>query len=84
MHRIAASFPDSARADEALQKIHELRDNHIFRGLAALCSPGATFEAAQKTSKDVVQRIGSKGFVGEFAKYGIPSLATHTESLSDV
>ena len=69
MRRVAASFPDFARADEALQKIHELRDNHIFRGLATLSSPGLSLEMALKTSKDVVQRIGSKGFVGEFAKY---------------
>ena len=61
-------FPDSPRAEEALQKVHELRDNHIFKGLALLCAPGASFEAASKLGKDVVQRIGSKGFVGEFAK----------------
>lgn len=68
MRRVAALFPDCARADEALQKIHELRDNHIFRGLALLCTPGTTFEAAVKIGKDIVQRIGSKGFVGDFAK----------------
>lgn len=68
MHRVTASFPDFARANEALQKITELRDNHIFWGLATLCTPGTTLEVAAKTSKDVVQRIGSKGFVGEFAK----------------
>ena len=69
MRRIAAAFPDSARADEALQKIHEMRDGHIFKGLAALCAPGTHPEAAAKVAKDTVQRIGSKGFVGEFAKY---------------
>lgn len=76
MRRIAASFPDSAKADEALQKIHELRDNHIFRGLATLSDSGLSLEIALKTSKDVVQRIGSKGFVGEFAKYAYFVAAT--------
>jgi len=69
MRRVAAAFPDSARADEALQKIHEMRDGHIFKGLAILCAPGTDPEAATKVAKDTVQRIGSKGFVGEFAKY---------------
>ncbi len=69
MRRVAAAFPDSARADEALQKIHEMRDGHIFKGLATLCAPGTDPEAAAKVAKDTVQRIGSKGFVGEFAKY---------------
>ena len=68
MRRVAALFPDSSRANEALQKIHEMRDNHIFRGLATLCAPGTSLEMAAKLSKDIVQRIGSKGFVGEFAK----------------
>ncbi|DBA83186.1 TPA: hypothetical protein ACH3X2_006702 [Trebouxia sp. C0005] len=68
MRRVAAAFPDSARADEALQKIHEMRDGHIFKGLATLCAPGTDPEAAAKLAKDTVQRIGSKGFVGEFAK----------------
>lgn len=73
MRRIAASFPDSARADEALQKIHEMRDGHIFKGLALLCGGGPSLEAAAKVAKDTVQRVGSKGFVGEFAKY-VPSM----------
>ena len=68
IRRIAASFPDSARADEALQRIHEMRDGHIFKGLATLCAAGTTLESATKAAKDTVQRIGSKGFVGEVAK----------------
>lgn len=68
IRRAAASFPDSCRADEAMQKIHEMRDGHIFKGLATLCAAGTSFEAAVKVAKDTVQRIGSKGFVGEFAK----------------
>ncbi|DBA74057.1 TPA: hypothetical protein ACH3X1_010871 [Trebouxia sp. C0004] len=68
IRRVAAAFPDSARADEALQKIHEMRDGHIFKGLATLCAPGTDPEAAAKVAKDTVQRIGSKGFAGEFAR----------------
>lgn len=83
MRRIAASFPDSAKADEALQKIHELRDNHIFRGLATLSDSGLSLEVALKTSKDVVQRI-PKGFVGEFAKYAYFVAATVVLSSSQV
>ncbi len=68
MRRVAGSFPDSARADEAMQKVHEMRDGHIFKGLATLCNPGTDMETAAKVAKDTVQRIGSKGFVGEFAR----------------
>ena len=52
-----------------MQKIHEMRDGHIFKGLATLCAAGTSLEAAAKVAKDTVQRIGSKGFVGEFAKW---------------
>ena len=69
IRRAAAAFPDSSRADEAMHKIHEMRDGHIFKGLATLCAAGTSFEAAAKVAKDTVQRIGSKGFVGEFAKW---------------
>lgn len=51
-----------------MQKIHEMRDGHIFKGLATLSAAGTTAEAAARVAKDTVQRIGSKGFVGEFAK----------------
>ena len=68
IRRISASFPDASRAEEAMQKIHELRDGHIFKGFATLCAAGTTLENAVKVAKDTVQRIGSKGFVGEFAK----------------
>lgn len=68
IRRVSASFPDSSRAEEALQKIHEMRDGHIFKGLATLCAAGTSFEVAAKVAKDTVQRIGSKGFIGEFAR----------------
>ena len=68
MRRITAAFPDSAHAESAMQKIHEMPDGHIFKGLATLCAPGTALEAALKVTKDTVQRNGSKGAVGEFAR----------------
>lgn len=46
-----------------LAKLFEMKDNHIFRGLAALAAYGMSLEAATATGKDVVQ-VGSARNVG--------------------
>jgi hypothetical protein len=38
-----------------LQKLWEMKDNHIFRGLATLAAPGTTLSQATSTGKDVLQ-----------------------------
>lgn len=42
-----------------------MKDNHIFKGLQTLCDPSLTLEEAATVSKDVTQRVGSKGAVGD-------------------
>ncbi|KAK9811630.1 hypothetical protein WJX72_007291 [[Myrmecia] bisecta] len=68
LQRIAASFPEPAKAEDALQKIRDMRDNHIFKALGSLAEPGTSLEAAQKLAKDFVQRVGSRGVVGDTAR----------------
>lgn len=65
---LAKYFHDINKAEDALHKINNMRDNHIFKGLATLASPNTSLETAQKVGKDTVQRIGSKGATGDFAK----------------
>jgi hypothetical protein len=62
------SLPPCLQAEEALTRICQLRDNHIFKGLASLCRPSMTLDAAAPLAKDVVQRIGTRGFVGDVAR----------------
>ena len=48
----AAAFPTStAKAEEHLERLKELRDNTIFRSLAALCQADVSQEEASKLSK---------------------------------
>ena len=48
----AAAFPTStAKAEEHLERLRELRDNSIFKSLAALCQAGVSQEEASKHSK---------------------------------
>lgn len=48
----AAAFPTStAKAEEHLERLRELRDNTIFKSLAALCQADVSLEEASKLSK---------------------------------
>lgn len=51
-HIAAAAFaPEAPRAEAELLKLAELRDNHIFKGLAALAAPGVSLDDATKAAK---------------------------------
>ncbi len=51
--RIAAAFgaPEAPRAEAELIKLADMRDNHIFKGLAALAAPGVSLDEATKHTK---------------------------------
>lgn len=41
VRRVAAQlYGDVARTEDALLKLVDLKDNHIFKSLRALCAPG--------------------------------------------
>jgi hypothetical protein len=49
---VVAAFPlAAAKAEDALLKLRELRDNNIFRALSELASGGLSMEQAAKLSK---------------------------------
>ncbi|BDA45205.1 Sister chromatid cohesion protein PDS5 homolog A [Coccomyxa sp. Obi] len=70
IHYLASYFPLLApeKAREHLEKLRDLRDNNIHRSLSTLAGPETSFEEAAKLSKDIVQRIGSRGAPGDFAR----------------
>jgi sister-chromatid-cohesion protein PDS5 len=57
----AASLSNVNRAEEGLQRLWNMKDNHIFRGLATLSTYGTSFADAVAAGKDVQSRVGSRG-----------------------
>lgn len=68
VQRIAATIADPGKMQEALLKLKDLKDNNIFKALETLAAPGTSLEAAQAASKDVLQRVGFRGAVGDAMK----------------
>ncbi|KAK9822311.1 hypothetical protein WJX74_006163 [Apatococcus lobatus] len=63
-----AGFADPSKAKESLHKLAGMRDNHIFKSLAAALDPGSSREAASKAAKDALSRVGTKGAIGDMAR----------------
>lgn len=40
MRKISSAFDNEAKAQEALHKLLEMKDNNIFKGLRAIVTPG--------------------------------------------
>ena len=64
----SAGFADPGKAKESLHKLAAMRDNNIFKSLAAALDPAASPAAASKAAKDALSRIGTKGAIGDMAK----------------
>ena len=47
VRRIASAFDNEGKAQEALLKLLGMKDNHIFRGLQTLVTPGAHCHALE-------------------------------------
>lgn len=46
---IATSFADSSKAEENMQKLHQMKDNNIFKSLNVLLTPTTQFKQALAT-----------------------------------
>ena len=64
----SAGFAEPGKAKESLHKLAAMRDNNIFKSLAAALDPAASPAAASKAAKDALSRIGTKGAIGDMAK----------------
>ncbi|BBN05523.1 sister chromatid cohesion protein PDS5 [Marchantia polymorpha subsp. ruderalis] len=65
---IAASFVDATKAEENFQKLHQMKDNYIFKSLNTLLSPSTLFAQAQATRDELLKRIGEKHPQHDFIK----------------
>lgn len=57
----ASCLSNVNRAEEGLQRLWYMKDNHIFRGLTTLSTYGTSFADAVAAGKDVQSRVGSRG-----------------------
>eukprot|EP00897_Mesotaenium_endlicherianum_P005452 jgi/Mesen1/4935/ME000246S04157 len=62
------------KAEEHLNKLHQMKDNHIFRAFSTLLNPDTTFAQARSVREDLLKRVGEKHAQYEFVK----ELATKT------
>lgn len=66
---IAPMLKDVDRAaTEGLQRLWNMKDNHIFRALTALSTFGTSAREAAEAAKELIQRVGAKGCAAEVAR----------------
>jgi len=46
---MATSFPDTSKAEECFGKLHQMKDNYIFKDLDELINEGTTFAKGRLT-----------------------------------
>eukprot|EP01018_Ginkgo_biloba_P018620 Gb_23673 [translate_table: standard] len=61
-------FVDPGRAEESFQKLHQMKDNNIFKALSQLLDPSTTFVNAHAIRDDLLKRIGERHPQHEFLK----------------
>jgi sister chromatid cohesion protein PDS5 len=64
----ASSLSNLNRAEEGLQRLWNMKDNHIFRSLGTLSTYGTSLADAVAAGKDVQSRVGSRGPHAEVAQ----------------
>lgn len=68
---LASHFPEPAKAAASLDKVHALKDGHVFRGLERAADLDATVAEARAAREDVLQRLGAE------KKSGVHDLVHH-------
>ena len=61
-------FIDPFRAEESFQKLHQMKDNNIFKALSQLLDPETTFANANAIRDDLLKRMGERHPQHEFLK----------------
>ncbi|KAK7301356.1 hypothetical protein RJT34_12219 [Clitoria ternatea] len=64
---MAASFPDSRKAEEYLQKLNEIKDNNVFKSLERLLEE-QTFKTGQTIKDELLGMIGDGNPFYEFLR----------------
>ncbi|XP_058091316.1 sister chromatid cohesion protein PDS5 homolog B [Magnolia sinica] len=58
--KMSASFVDPSKAEESFQKLHQMKDNSIFKALLQLIDERTTLQTAQTVRDTFLKRIGNK------------------------
>ena len=66
--KLAAALKGVHKAEEGLEKLFAMKDNHIVRGLATLAAFGTPHAEAAAAGKDLQGRVGSRGPAAEVAQ----------------
>ncbi|KAL2634564.1 hypothetical protein R1flu_006043 [Riccia fluitans] len=65
---LGGSFVDATKAEENFQKLHQMKDNSIFKSLNTLLNPSTAFSQAQAIRDELLKRIGEKHPQHDFIK----------------
>lgn len=65
LNNLASLLPSISKAEEGLQKLFAMKDNHIFRALGTLARFGTPYADAAQAAKDLQGRVGSRGPVAD-------------------
>lgn len=65
---MSVCFIDPVRAEESFQKLHQMKDNNIFKALSQLLDPETTFANAHAIRDDLLKRMGERHPQHEFLK----------------
>ncbi|KAJ1286407.1 hypothetical protein BS78_03G350000 [Paspalum vaginatum] len=66
--KMAASFPDTSKAEECFKNLHQMKDKNIFKDLVELINEGTTFAAGRLTKDSFLKRIGHKHPIYNFCR----------------
>jgi len=66
--KMATSFPDTSKAEECFGKLHQMKDNYIFKDLDELINEGTTFAKGRLTRETFLKRIGQKHPIYNFSR----------------
>ncbi|KAG9444024.1 hypothetical protein H6P81_015364 [Aristolochia fimbriata] len=58
--KLSTSFTVASKAEESFQKLHQMKDNIIFKGLQQLLDERTTFVASQAVRDALLKRLGKK------------------------
>lgn len=57
---LARHFPEPAKAAGFAEKLHEVKDGNVFRGIATLLKPETSAAETSSVSQDILKRVGGK------------------------
>lgn len=66
--KMSSSFADIPKVEECFEKLHQMKDNNIFKDLTELIKEGITFATVRSIRDSFLKRIGNKHPIFNFCK----------------